>query len=89
MLATAQPHIGSDPPPRGCPNPVPAWHISHRLLHRNRPPPPPSQIEDDFKGYDLQQFMVPHHYQDDLASILIPHGLILNRLGPGPPACLS
>eukprot|EP00053_Salpingoeca_punica_P006269 m.59800 g.59800 ORF g.59800 m.59800 type:complete len:225 (+) comp13612_c0_seq1:63-737(+) len=38
------------------------------------------KITDDAPLYPLDQFCVPHHYVDDLDSILIPHGMILNRV---------
>lgn len=31
-------------------------------------------------AYALQHFAVPSHYAQDLASILIPHGLIMDRV---------
>uniref|UniRef100_A0A8C9RZM7 Hypoxanthine phosphoribosyltransferase n=1 Tax=Scleropages formosus TaxID=113540 RepID=A0A8C9RZM7_SCLFO len=37
------------------------------------------QIPDDDKGYDLNLFCVPKHYEEDLESVLIPHGLIMDR----------
>ncbi len=37
------------------------------------------QIPDDLSGYPLSMFCVPHHYLDDLESILIPRGLIDDR----------
>ncbi|KAJ3393805.1 hypothetical protein HDU80_010642, partial [Chytriomyces hyalinus] len=27
-----------------------------------------------------EAFVIPHHYYDDVESVLIPHGLILNRI---------
>lgn len=38
------------------------------------------QIPDNFKGYPLNSFCVPAHYSDDLAEILLPCGLILDRV---------
>ncbi|KAL4613538.1 hypoxanthine-guanine phosphoribosyltransferase-like isoform X1 [Arapaima gigas] len=37
------------------------------------------QIPDDEKGYDLNLFCVPKHYEEDLESVIIPHGLIMDR----------
>ncbi|XP_022080007.1 hypoxanthine-guanine phosphoribosyltransferase-like [Acanthaster planci] len=37
------------------------------------------KIDDDVKGYNLSMFCVPRHYEQDLESILIPHGVILDR----------
>ena len=36
-------------------------------------------IEDNFAGYRLDHFCVPEHYRPDLASVLLPHGLIQSR----------
>ena len=38
-----------------------------------------SQISDDYKGYSLDMFCLPKHYEDDVESILIPKGLICDR----------
>ncbi|KAI9502248.1 hypothetical protein GGI26_002787 [Coemansia sp. RSA 1358] len=35
--------------------------------------------EDKFK-YQLDHFVIPGHYKDDVESILIPHGLIVDRI---------
>jgi hypoxanthine phosphoribosyltransferase len=37
------------------------------------------RISDDDKGYSLDQFCVPKHYEQDLAHVLIPAGLIQDR----------
>ena len=37
------------------------------------------QIADDYEGYPLEMFCIPKHYRDDLASVLIPNGLIHDR----------
>ncbi|RXM27274.1 Synaptic vesicle membrane protein VAT-1 homolog-like [Acipenser ruthenus] len=37
------------------------------------------QIPDDEKGYDLELFCVPKHYENDLERVFIPHGLIMDR----------
>ncbi|KAJ1964702.1 hypothetical protein GGI12_001243 [Dipsacomyces acuminosporus] len=46
-------------------------------------PMDPSQwidvVEDKF-NYSLEHFVIPHHYEDDVESILIPHGLIMDRI---------
>ncbi|KAJ1939753.1 hypothetical protein FBU59_004017 [Linderina macrospora] len=36
-------------------------------------------VEDKF-NYNLDHFVIPDHYQDDVKSILIPHGLIMDRI---------
>lgn len=30
--------------------------------------------------YPCDQFVIPYHYQDDLSSVLIPHGFIQDRV---------
>lgn len=37
------------------------------------------QISDEDKGYALNLFCVPKHYEEDLASVIIPNGLIKDR----------
>lgn len=37
-------------------------------------------IEDDYKGYDLELFCIPKHYESSLRNILIPSGLITDRI---------
>ncbi|XP_064807801.1 hypoxanthine-guanine phosphoribosyltransferase-like isoform X2 [Oncorhynchus masou masou] len=37
------------------------------------------QIPDDEKGYELDLFCVPKHYEEDLDRVIIPHGLIMDR----------
>ncbi|XP_064613788.1 hypoxanthine-guanine phosphoribosyltransferase-like [Liolophura sinensis] len=37
-------------------------------------------VTDEWQGYPLEQFCVPKHYEEDLESILIPCGLILDRI---------
>ncbi|KAI4882782.1 hypothetical protein NFI96_002383 [Prochilodus magdalenae] len=37
-------------------------------------------IEDDWPGYNLELFNYPEHYRGDLESVLIPHGVIMNRI---------
>uniref|UniRef100_A0A3P8P610 Hypoxanthine phosphoribosyltransferase n=1 Tax=Astatotilapia calliptera TaxID=8154 RepID=A0A3P8P610_ASTCA len=36
-------------------------------------------IKDDWPGYSLDLFTYPEHYHDDIESIYIPHGVIMNR----------
>ncbi|KAJ1857447.1 hypothetical protein GGH12_001611 [Coemansia sp. RSA 1822] len=36
-------------------------------------------VEDKFK-YSLDHFVIPDHYEKDVESILIPHGLIMDRI---------
>jgi hypoxanthine phosphoribosyltransferase len=31
-------------------------------------------------GYDVAQFVLPSHYKDDLESVLIPYGLVQDRI---------
>ncbi|XP_076470827.1 hypoxanthine-guanine phosphoribosyltransferase-like isoform X2 [Babylonia areolata] len=38
------------------------------------------KISDDDKGYPLSTFCVPRHYEDDLEHVLIPAGLIHDRI---------
>lgn len=38
------------------------------------------KISDDEKGYQLEMFCVPKHYEEDLENVLIPHGVILDRI---------
>ncbi|KAI9203264.1 phosphoribosyltransferase-like protein [Polychytrium aggregatum] len=33
------------------------------------------------EGYPLQQFVLPSHYKEDLESVMIPYGLIRDRVG--------
>lgn len=37
------------------------------------------QIKDDWPGYSLDLFSYPEHYHQDIESIYIPHGVIMNR----------
>jgi len=39
----------------------------------------PLNIGDD-AGYDKDKLLVPHHYRDDIERVLIPRGLILDRI---------
>ena len=38
------------------------------------------RIPDDFEGYNNELFLIPRHYQDSVASVLIPCGLIKDRI---------
>jgi len=38
------------------------------------------KIADVAPGYALNMFCIPKHYEDDLESVLIPSGLISDRL---------
>jgi len=40
------------------------------------------KIADDSPGYELDMFCIPKHYEGDLESVLIPSGLINDRLLP-------
>lgn len=37
-------------------------------------------IPDDFPGFPINSIPIPAHYSEDLERILLPHGLILNRI---------
>ncbi|XP_068197620.1 phosphoribosyltransferase domain-containing protein 1b [Antennarius striatus] len=37
-------------------------------------------INDDWSGYTLDLFSYPTHYSDDLSSVIIPHGVIMDRI---------
>ncbi|XP_076319844.1 hypoxanthine-guanine phosphoribosyltransferase-like isoform X2 [Tachypleus tridentatus] len=37
-------------------------------------------LSDDYKGYELEYFCVPRHYEDSLECVLIPSGLIQDRI---------
>lgn len=37
------------------------------------------QIKDDFAQYSMNHFCIPKHYEDDLETIMIPRGLVLDR----------
>ncbi|EPY79291.1 phosphoribosyltransferase domain-containing protein 1 [Camelus ferus] len=37
-------------------------------------------ITDDWPGYDLNLFTYPQHYYGDLDYVLIPHGIIVDRI---------
>ncbi|KAI5611102.1 phosphoribosyltransferase domain-containing protein 1 [Silurus asotus] len=38
------------------------------------------QIADDWPGYKLELFTYPEHYREDVESVYIPHGVIMNRI---------
>ncbi|XP_057380963.1 hypoxanthine-guanine phosphoribosyltransferase-like [Daphnia carinata] len=38
------------------------------------------RIEDSYQGYSLDSFCIPKHYEDDLESVLIPYGVIHDRI---------
>ncbi|CAF0899906.1 unnamed protein product [Didymodactylos carnosus] len=40
----------------------------------------PLVIPDEFEGYALRYFNLPLHYRDDLKSVLIPYGLVQDRI---------
>ena len=40
----------------------------------------PIIIEDNFKGYSLEELNIPDHYAPYLKTILIPNGIILDRI---------
>ncbi|MCL4140254.1 UNVERIFIED_CONTAM: hypothetical protein GTU68_033952 [Idotea baltica] len=40
----------------------------------------PIKILDDYKGYSLNHFCVPKHYEDDIEDIMIPWGVIQDRI---------
>ncbi|KAM8823380.1 phosphoribosyltransferase domain-containing protein 1 isoform 2-T2 [Spinachia spinachia] len=37
-------------------------------------------IPDDWPGYSLELFSFPEHYREDIDSVYIPHGVIMNRV---------
>lgn len=39
----------------------------------------PYFIEDD-KSISLEHFVLPRHYQEHLKSIIVPHGMIVDRV---------
>ncbi|XP_073236228.1 hypoxanthine-guanine phosphoribosyltransferase-like [Porites lutea] len=38
------------------------------------------KIPDNYEGYSLDMFCIPKHYENDVESILIPKGLITDRI---------
>jgi hypothetical protein len=37
-------------------------------------------IIDDLQSIDLEHFVIPRHYQEHLKSIMVPHGMIVDRV---------
>merc|ERR1712066_523374 len=37
-------------------------------------------IPDDYEGYRTSLFCIPNHYSDAVGSVLIPHGMIQDRI---------
>jgi len=37
-------------------------------------------IPDDFEGYSKDVFCIPKHYEDSLSTVLVPEGMILDRI---------
>merc|ERR1711915_655376 len=37
-------------------------------------------IPDHFPGYSKELFCIPKHYDDSISSVLIPHGVIQERI---------
>ncbi|KAM9712437.1 phosphoribosyltransferase domain-containing protein 1-like [Menidia menidia] len=37
-------------------------------------------IAEDWPGYSLELFTYPEHYQQDIESVYIPHGVIMDRI---------
>ena len=38
------------------------------------------KIEDDTAGYSMDTFCIPKHYEDDLKRVLVPAGLVADRV---------
>uniref|UniRef100_A0A8C4ZL31 Phosphoribosyltransferase domain-containing protein n=1 Tax=Gadus morhua TaxID=8049 RepID=A0A8C4ZL31_GADMO len=38
------------------------------------------QIKDEWPGYSLKLFTYPEHYHEDVESVYIPHGVIMDRI---------
>eukprot|EP00794_Sanderia_malayensis_P003769 gene3769-4291_t len=38
------------------------------------------EIKDNYERYSLNHFCIPKHYEDDLQNIMIPRGLVLDRV---------
>ena len=45
-------------------------NLDHRIL----------KIDDDFEGHSKELFCIPSHYRDSINSVLIPYGLIRDRI---------
>jgi len=37
-------------------------------------------IPDDYQGYDTNLFCIPNHYEDSIGNVMIPYGLIMDRI---------
>jgi len=37
-------------------------------------------LPDDYTGFDTKLFCIPKHYEDSVGSVLIPHGMIQDRI---------
>ncbi|XP_061569481.1 phosphoribosyltransferase domain-containing protein 1-like [Cololabis saira] len=37
-------------------------------------------IKDNWPGYSLDLFTYPEHYHEDIESVYLPHGVIMNRI---------
>jgi hypoxanthine phosphoribosyltransferase len=35
---------------------------------------------DDSQSLDLEHFVIPRHYQEHLKSVMVPHGMIVDRV---------
>jgi len=44
-------------------------------LHRREP-----LLIDNLQSIPLEHFVIPRHYQEHLQSILVPHGMIVDRV---------
>jgi len=38
------------------------------------------EVKDEGQEYDRDYFMIPKHYEDSIDHVMVPHGLILNRV---------
>lgn len=38
------------------------------------------RIDDDHLSYSIDHFSIPRHYEDSVESVIIPHGLVINRI---------
>jgi len=38
------------------------------------------RIDDDYKVYSTKHFNIPRHYEDSIESVLIPHGMVIDRI---------
>jgi len=37
-------------------------------------------IPDDYKGYQTNLFCIPNHYEDSISNVMIPYGMIMDRI---------